>query len=1319
MDKNSIHPTDKREAQLVDRLRALAGVTQPRPEFAARLEADLCARQRLISTEGMSSRTTHPINLPRQTTLKRLVFALAAVAVALALALGIPALFGDNRDLPPLPRLAHAADVGIPPEPAGLLAGADLTLTTDLPHAPAEVPVYRSTIALPPATPEEALPWARDFGLPNPQVYRDPREPEAIFVLGDDDRKLIFRPFGPMGDIHYGDDAAAAAVEGTPLPFDQAAECALAFLREHDLLPTAYRVEEPPDYEPSGERPIRMVHVVPELDGRPLVGYNAALQVAVNPAGQVTYASFNALHTERGGEYPIKSAQEAYDELTGREVAGSPFRLDTDTRYPAGTDVRHYYPDPPAHAADDPVTTTGWVHVLVAEPALRAAEGDGSDVRAQLMARDGTQYDLTGPRVAELASVGYDDVEVRGKIVAQVGPDHWQVEVIDWETAPQRQPQCLVGTFTSAGEEGWLATDEGERYCLPCPPDELADGERIEVCADEGPVEGEELDWWIIVSPPTPEQGYVGSSSSTVSVVVEEVVVEEVVVVSVVVEEAVEVPPDAPPPPPPPTPTPLARAHIVQEGGALEIGQSVEVTGVVHATVFVNEESRRVEASLSVKDTGERFPLSGPPDVLEAIAQLDRLHVRVHGQVVASPQEDWPSGTQTIEIESFEKIWPDERAQGFLGHLDLETLEGREVAVLTDHETGQRYVLASSLDADGGGWPLTGDPILNYKQVFVAGVVQPGETYAGLPVLRAAGMHTDSQTDAATSADEIPLDIPQVIDESRFPFGPQGRVEGTFFVDRVELAYYYEPQSPAPTVSPDEAPTWPQPAEQILQPVWVFYGHNADDTTRFVAYVQAITEEHVEDTVATVAPISPQPGTPTEVPTLAPPPGTSTPATPPSAYATQEAASQATIIARATASPFPTAGPAIVQTGQPTSATTQRDGLSFQIRLPKNTCLAGEAGRAEVTLRNDGPETVFVTGSGPHLFWPVLLDERGHEPVPWPWRPMIMPGGPPYLRELPPGQVVTETLTLQVPPMEQFAGHSYVLWAEAHFSRPHPDHLEGPDNLWLHLETGPVPLQVTPPNPADPTLWLIAELEADRDGWRLRVTNGTSQIPSGPLWGFQEVTSPNAASAGPLRDSADGTWARAWDAHMRQDESQICMRAWVAAPGYVTAAITQTVPRTGDACRMFGMWEPPARQTFASLEAAGATLDFPLFRPGALPDDTTLDSVQVETTADRDRRWTDVYQLYRLPGGDWLELTQMVTTARYESAGWSQARYAPEARLVSMGRTTGYVVQRFGWWVLEWKVGDVGFELRAPVEALSLEDLLATATGVQPLEETP
>ena len=450
---------------------------------------------------------------------------------------------------------------------------------------------------------------------------------------------------------------------------------------------------------------------------------------------------------------------------------------------------------------------------------------------------------------------------------------------------------------------------------------------------------------------------------------------------------------------------------------------------------------------------------------------------------------------------------------------------------------------------------------------------------------------------------------------------------------------------------------------------------------------------------------------PTEAPTAIPA-VTSTPVTPPPAYATQEAASQATIAARATASPFPTAGPATIQTDQQVSATTRRNGLAFQVRLPKDTYLAGEGGQAEVALRNDGPETVFVGGEGEHLGQLVLLDEQGHEPAPWPWPPMILPGFP-YLRELAPGQTLTETLTFQVPPAEQAAGHTYALWIETRFSRPHPGHLEGPDNLWLHLETGPIPLQVTLPNP---TQRLVAELEADRDGWRLRVTDVTGQVPPGPLWGFREVVSSNTAAAGPLQDTADGTWSGAWDDYMRQDDGQIGLRVWVAAPGYVTAAITQTVPGEGDARRTFGAPRPPMRQTFPSLAAAQAALDFPLYQPGWLPAGAALDAVQVETMAYEEGQRTNVTQAYRLPDDTWLELIQMVTTEHHASAGWGGARYAWEAHPVTVGQSTGYVIQRFGWWMLDWKVGDVGFELRAPVSALSLEDLLAIATGVQPPE---
>ena len=489
-----------------------------------------------------------------------------------------------------------------------------------------------------------------------------------------------------------------------------------------------------------------------------------------------------------------------------------------------------------------------------------------------------------------------------------------------------------------------------------------------------------------------------------------------------------------------------------------------------------------------------------------------------------------------------------------------------------------------------------------------------------------------------------------------------------------------------------------------------------------------IQENTTPDLIVTPNPTA-TPAPPTEVPapTAAPPPtvvlpdgsfATATPVPLDPVYATQEAALQATIaaaqanaVARATASPFPTAGPPIIQTGQPAIAIAQRDGLSFEVRLPKDTYLAGEGGQAEITVRNDSTETVFFQNVDL-----VLLDERGHEPNPWPWSPMAVLGR--YrgfgLGKIAAGEELTTTLHFQIPPAEQAAGHVYTFWVETSFSHALPGYPEGWDNIWLRFETGPIPLQVTVP---DVSQQLTAELQIDRTGWQLRVIDAAGQTPPGPWWGEIEATFPNGAMAGPLQESTDGAWSGMWgDDRITQSDGPIIMRAWIAAPGYVTGAAIQAVPddiSAEEIERRFALFEPPIPQTFSSLDAAQATLDFPLYRPVVLSAGSTLDAVQIETMPYGEHRRTNVTQAYVLPNNSRLELTQIVTTEDYASAGWGQARYAWETQSVTVGDTIGFVVQRFGWWVLDWKVGDVGFELRAPVPALSLEELLIIATGIK------
>ncbi len=816
-----------------------------------------------------------------------------AVALMLVLAIALPMMFGGDQSRPLLPRLVHAAGPSGESVLSGLLSGAELTLEAELPDVPSEVPVYVAQSHVP-ATPEEALAWARDFGFTDARIYRDPREPETLFIRTGDDRHLTFRRYGPMAEIHYG-DAAAAAREGTPLPFEQAAEAAEAFLQEHNMLPDEYRVQEVENFAPSAESPFQMVEIVLLQDGRPVVGYHATMHVSVNPAGEVTYAALNPLTLEESHVYPIKSAQEAYAALSDGE-AGRPFRLDVDRSAPDAPDIRHYRPEPPTYSVGDVITVTGWVQVLVAE--------DGSDVYAHLTARDGLEYDLTGPRLAELTDVGYNDLRVTGALVAQTGQtgeQRWQLAMNDWEIAPPQKIQCLVGTFVREDGQTWLGVDEAAmlpeavalpesgRYRLPGAPHELGDGERIEVCANAWPATGD-VEWRSITTPPPSEQTPVSGNSS-----------------SVVVVETVEAVAEAPTGPPPSTPTPLPRTHVVQEDETLqkiadrysvtvdallaandgldasqisvgrllfipepsqpvtepqapgatstpipaspsspggefpfEIGQQVEITGVVHATIYVDVDTQRTVVNLSTL-TLPSYPLIGPPELLEKIAEHHRLHVRVWGEVVAAGEE-WRPMEHAIQVERFEKLWPEEWIEGFLGHLEMETLEGRQVVVFTDHETEQRYVIDRSLEVEDY-WVQGRDAILDFEQIFVAGVVRPGATFAGLPLLRLTSSQHGRETEAATSADEFAVDVgPNIVNEA----DRLGELEGDFVIDRVELAYYYEPQLGYVVRSEDGPPPTPEPpTETVVQPVWVFYGHNAEGSVRFTAYVQAAVEELV------------------------------------------------------------------------------------------------------------------------------------------------------------------------------------------------------------------------------------------------------------------------------------------------------------------------------------------------------------------------------------------------------------------------------------------------------------------------------------------
>jgi len=447
-------------------------------------------------------------------------------------------------------------------------------------------------------------------------------------------------------------------------------------------------------------------------------------------------------------------------------------------------------------------------------------------------------------------------------------------------------------------------------------------------------------------------------------------------------------------------------------------------------------------------------------------------------------------------------------------------------------------------------------------------------------------------------------------------------------------------------------------------------------------------------------------------PTAAPAPAAS-PA--PTEVVTREASSYedkaATAVAQATAQPFLTAEPSEVRSGQPAEAHGSRGGLHLALSLWSDRLLAGEATQATFTLKNDGAEPLFITGDGQRLGWLLLLDERGDTPEPWPWAETARPGGA-FLLPLAPGAALSTTLTLQLPPDEAAAGHSYTLWAATRFARAVPG-TDGPDNVWLQLEAGPIPLTLSSPRAEQQ---LRAALTVDHDSYTLRAVGADGQPVSG-AWGELEtsISVPgqfDMFSQQPL-SAENGTWSGVWDRQFKPEQAQIAARAWAAAPGYVTATVTETLSGTPltveETALAFQTGAPPCRQQFADPAAAQVALGLPLARLTLPPAGAALVGVAAEVVPAQATFTTR----YELANGAWLALTQRATSERYDSAGWGAARYDPEASVVAVGATQGYLIRRYGVWTLNWKPSDTGLELRAPLGTLAADDLVQLAVHVQ------
>ncbi|MDY6873811.1 MAG: hypothetical protein SVR81_07595, partial [Chloroflexota bacterium] len=274
---------------------------------------------------------------------------------------------------------------------------------------------------------------------------------------------------------------------------------------------------------------------------------------------------------------------------------------------------------------------------------------------------------------------------------------------------------------------------------------------------------------------------------------------------------------------PEPTPTPEPMPY--------DMGDPVEgLVGTLSVQRMVrNDGSKYILAYLSAPTPDEPesyryYQLLG--DGLEDLESLNRFHARVWGTYT---QDD--HGQPAIQLARFEKAYPEEIIQAWLGVQTVVELDGRKVMTFTD-TTGQQYVLFYSL--------ITSEEYLvdffEGAQIILEGALTQ-DTYAGLPVLRELGSRP---AEGITNLDDYDIQAGEVYEQPAFEDEIADDMADGINIDTVELVYFaYDLRHGGGGLPLSESPT------RFIQPVWRFSGALADGRLVDIL-VQAVTDDYLQ-----------------------------------------------------------------------------------------------------------------------------------------------------------------------------------------------------------------------------------------------------------------------------------------------------------------------------------------------------------------------------------------------------------------------------------------------------------------------------------------
>jgi hypothetical protein len=110
---------------------------------------------------------------------------------------------------------------------------------------------------------------------------------------------------------------------------------------------------------------------------------------------------------------------------------------------------------------------------------------------------------------------------------------------------------------------------------------------------------------------------------------------------------------------------------------------------------------------------------------------------------------------------------------------------------------------------------------------------------------------------------------------------------------------------------------------------------------------------------------------------------------------------------------------------------------------------------------------------------------------------------------------------------------------------------------WPELVTNSFVVPLVHPGAAQ---HLHAAWQADREKWRLQVTDSAGGRVTAPLTAWMWASSTKGRTLGVIDAVRENVWAGVWEPYLMAGGSPLSVDIWVAGPGYVTTLLTETVP---------------------------------------------------------------------------------------------------------------------------------------------------------------